>query len=93
VLQIRAGCIIFTWLKPYFIVCALIFYVCEGLSQPIANQLNMQKYYGINIFDYEGHYLLHTRNFFLKFIFWHLWLIGRQSMLPCIYGRLADIFK
>ncbi len=33
----------------------LIFYVCEGSSQPIANQLNMPKNYGINIFDFEGH--------------------------------------
>ena len=38
--QIR---VVFTWLKLYFNVPALIFYVCEGLSQPIANQLNMQK--------------------------------------------------
>jgi len=35
--------VVFTWLKPYFKVCALIFYMCEGLSQAIANQLNMQK--------------------------------------------------
>ncbi len=26
--------IVFTWLKLYFNICALIFYVCEGLSQP-----------------------------------------------------------
>jgi len=34
---------IFTWLKPYFNIPSLIFYVCEGSSQPIENQLNMQK--------------------------------------------------
>jgi len=32
--QIR---VVFTWLKLYFKVPVLIFYVCEGLSQPIAN--------------------------------------------------------
>jgi len=36
-------CVIFTWLKPYLNAHALIFSVCEGSSQPIANQLNMQK--------------------------------------------------
>jgi len=30
-------------LKPYFNTRALIFYVCEGSSQTIPNQLNMQK--------------------------------------------------
>jgi len=48
------GCVAFTWLKLYFNVCALIFYVCEGSSQSIPNQLNMQKNNRINIFDYEG---------------------------------------
>ncbi len=37
------GRVIFTWLKTYFNVCALIFYMCEGSIQPTANQLNMQK--------------------------------------------------
>jgi len=48
---------IFIWLKLYFNIYALIFYLCEGLSQPIAKCKN----YGINIFDYEGHNLWHTR--------------------------------
>ncbi len=34
---------VFTWVKPYFNVRAIIFYMCERLHQPIANQLNMQK--------------------------------------------------
>ncbi len=38
----------------FIIVSALIFYMCEGSSKPIA-QLSMQKNYGINIFYYEGH--------------------------------------
>jgi len=42
--------IVFTWLRLYFNIDAIIFYVCEGLSQPIANQLNMQTNYGNNIF-------------------------------------------
>ncbi len=46
-MQMRAGTplchVVFTWLKPYFNVRALIFFMCEGSSQPIANQLNMQK--------------------------------------------------
>jgi len=36
-------CVIFTWLKPYLNAHALIFSVCKGSSQPIANQLIMQK--------------------------------------------------
>ncbi len=32
-------CVIFIWLKPYFNICALIYYVCEGSRQPIANYL------------------------------------------------------
>jgi hypothetical protein len=51
------GRVVFTWLKSYFNVHALIFYVFEGSSQLIASQLNMQKSYGINIFYYEGHNL------------------------------------
>ncbi len=35
--------VVFTWLKPYFNARVLIFSMCEGSSQPIANQLNMQK--------------------------------------------------
>ncbi len=50
-------CVVLSFYKLYLSVCALIFYVCEGLSQPIANRLNMQKNYGIDIFDYEGHNL------------------------------------
>jgi len=59
--------VILTWPKPeysllkqYFNVCALIFYMCEGLSQVILGARsfihveNMQKNFGINIFDYEG---------------------------------------
>ncbi len=47
--------------QAIFYVCTLIYvYVCEGSSQPIA-QLNMPKNYGLNIFDYEGHNLWHTR--------------------------------
>jgi len=60
-MQIR---IVFTWLKPYFNIRALIFYVCEGSSQPIANFLFITKHaknYGISIFDYEGHNLRQTR--------------------------------
>jgi len=34
---------IFTWLKLYFNVRVIIFYMCEGSSQPIANQLSIQK--------------------------------------------------
>jgi len=47
--------------KPYFNVHALIFYVCEVSSQVILGARsfidieNMQKNYGINVFDYEGH--------------------------------------
>jgi len=37
-----SGHFFFTWLKLYFNVRDLIFYVCEGSSQPIANQLKMQ---------------------------------------------------
>jgi hypothetical protein len=44
---------VFQWLKLYFNVRALIFYDCEGSSQPIEHA----KKYGINIFDYEGHNL------------------------------------
>jgi hypothetical protein len=44
--------VVFTCLKPYFIIRALIFYACEGLNQHTANQLNMKKNYGINIFSY-----------------------------------------
>jgi len=43
--------VVFKWPKPYFNVCALIFYMCEGSSQAIKDAKN----YGINIFDYEGH--------------------------------------
>jgi len=35
--------IVFMRLKLYLKVYALIFYVCEGSSQAIANELNMQK--------------------------------------------------
>jgi hypothetical protein len=37
------GQVIFTCLKPYLNARALIFSVCEGSSQLIANQSNMQK--------------------------------------------------
>jgi len=47
--------VIFMRLKPYFKVCALIFYVCEGSSQAIANQLNMQNIVVSIFFDYERH--------------------------------------
>ncbi len=50
-------CIVFKWSKPYFNVCALILYVCEGSSQAITHAKN----YGINIFEYKGHDLWHTR--------------------------------
>jgi hypothetical protein len=40
--QVCTG-VIFKRLKPYFKVRATIFYVCEGSSQAIANQLNLQK--------------------------------------------------
>jgi len=53
--------VFFMRLKPYFKVCALIFYVCEGSSQAIANQLNMQKIMVSIFFDYEGLDLWHTR--------------------------------
>ena len=50
--QTQEGYIIFTTrLKPYFDIRVFIFYVCEGSCQSIANQLNMQKNYGIYIFD------------------------------------------
>ncbi len=55
---------IFTWLKPYFNIRALIFYMCEGSSQPIANSIFITKHaknYGINNIDYEGHNIWHTR--------------------------------
>jgi hypothetical protein len=60
-MQIRACVplchVVFKWLQPYFNVCGLIFYMCEGFSEPIANQLN----YGMDIFDHEGHgSLTHT---------------------------------
>jgi len=47
--------------KAIFYVCALIFYMCEGLSQVILGARsfihveNMPKNYGFNIFDYESH--------------------------------------
>jgi len=46
----------FLQLKLYFKlkVSALIFYVCEGPSQAIANQPNMQKIMVSIFFDYEG---------------------------------------
>jgi len=41
---LRANTRHFTWLKQlYFNSCALIFYVCEGLSRPIANSLFITK--------------------------------------------------
>ncbi len=49
--------VVFTRLKQYFKVCALIFYVCEGSSLAIANQLNIQKIMVSIFFDYEVHYL------------------------------------
>jgi len=42
--------VIFSWLKPYCNVRALIFYVCEGSSQNI-EPIKHAKKYGINIFD------------------------------------------
>ena len=48
---------IFYRLKLYFNVCALILYVCEGSSQAITHAKN----YVINIFEYKGHDLWHTR--------------------------------
>jgi len=48
--------VVFTWLKPYFNISALIFYVCEGSSQTI-EPIKLAKNYGIDIFDYEGHNL------------------------------------
>jgi len=47
--------VIFSRLKPYFKVCALIFCMCEGSSQAIANHLNIQKIMVSIFFDYEGH--------------------------------------
>ncbi len=44
----------FTRLKPYFNVHALFFSKFIYVKNQ-ANQLNMQKNYGIDIFDYEGH--------------------------------------
>jgi len=41
-MQIPLCCVVFTWFKLYFNICALIFYVCEGSKQPTANQLNIQ---------------------------------------------------
>ncbi len=53
--QIRARPVCcFTWLKPYFNISALIFYVCEESSQP-TEPIKHANYYGIDIFDYEGH--------------------------------------
>jgi len=48
--------VVFTWLKPYFNVHALIFNMCEGSSQP-NEPIKHAKNYCINIFDYEGHNL------------------------------------
>jgi len=54
------GHIVYTWLKLYFNILALIFYKCEGSSQPI-EPIKHAKNYVIDIFDYEGHDLWHTR--------------------------------
>ncbi len=47
------GRVVFTWLKPYFNVEALIFYVNEESSQLI-EPIKLKKY-GIHIFECEVH--------------------------------------
>jgi len=44
----------FIWLKLYFNIRAVIFYMCEGSSQL------HEKNYGINIFHHEDQNLWHT---------------------------------
>jgi len=43
--------LVFTQLKPYFKVCALIFFYISTCEESMKNSKN----YSINIFDYEGH--------------------------------------
>ncbi len=45
--------VVFTWLKPYFNVRALILYECEGSSQPI-EPIEHANNFDINIFDFEA---------------------------------------
>ncbi len=45
----------FTWLKPHYNFRALIFYMCEGLSQTHSQTMKHAQNYGTDIFDYEGH--------------------------------------
>ncbi len=62
------GRVVITWLKPYLNARALIFFVWEGSSQPIANQLNMQKIMVLIILTikatiFETHSIKHTAAF------------------------------
>ncbi len=52
----RTYMLFFSQLKPYFNVCALTFSKFLHVKKQ-ANQIDMQKNYGIDIFDYEGHNL------------------------------------
>ncbi len=58
---------VFTQLKPYFNICALIFFNLYGWriqsthNEVWINQLNIPSKFGINIFDYEGHNPWHTQ--------------------------------
>jgi len=54
------GLVIFTSLKLYLNAHVLIFSLCEGSSQPIANQLNMQKFMVLIFLTIKSQSLTHT---------------------------------
>ncbi len=77
--------IVFTWLKPYLNARVLISEtVCKGLSQPIANQLNMQKtmvliFLTIKVTIFDTHGRTDNQKLILTFTL-HTWYCTRKNL-------------